>query len=161
MHCARSLTLLLALFLMACGTTPQDRAISGGGIGAAAGAIIGAVTGLTVLEGALIGTGLGAGFGAFTDPEKVNLGTPIWKHYTTTQRAAAGGGAVKTSNMVAATQANLVRLGYNPGPIDGRYGPRTRAAIRRYQRDQKLQVDGRLSGQLALEVESQVGGLPQ
>jgi hypothetical protein len=160
MHRARPFVLLLALFLMACGTSPNDRAISGGGIGAAAGAIVGAVTGLTVLEGALIGTGLGAGFGAFTDPEKVDLGTPIWKHYTTTQRAEAGGG-VKTSNMVAATQANLTRLGYKPGPIDGRYGPRTREAIRRYQRDHKQQVDGRLSGQLALEVESRIGGLPQ
>lgn len=161
MHRARSLTLLLSLFLMACGTTPNDRAISGGGIGAAAGAVIGAVTGLTILEGALIGTGLGAAFGAFSDPEKVNLGTPVWRHYNTSQRAAAGGGAVQASNMVAATQANLVRLGYEPGPIDGRYGPRTRAAIRRYQRDHKIQVDGRMSGQLALEVESRLGGLPQ
>ena len=160
MHRARSFTVLLALFLMACGTSPNDRAISGGGIGAAAGAVIGAVTGLTVLEGALIGTGLGAAFGAFTDPEKVNLGEPVWKHYNT-QRAAAGGGAVKASNMVAATQANLVRLGYRPGPIDGRYGPRTRAAIRHYQRDHKVQVDGKMSGQLALEVESRLGGLPQ
>jgi peptidoglycan hydrolase-like protein with peptidoglycan-binding domain len=161
MHRARSLIVVLALFLMACGTTPNDRAISGGGIGAAAGAIIGAVTGLTVLEGALIGTGLGAAFGAFSDPEKVNLGTPVWQHYTTTPQRAAAGGGVKASNMVAATQANLVRLGYRPGPIDGRYGPRTRAAIRRYQRDHKQQVDGKMSGQLALEVESRLGGLPQ
>lgn len=160
MYRARSYTVLLALFLMACGTSPNDRAISGGGIGAAAGAVIGAVTGLTVLEGALIGTGLGAAFGAFTDPEKVNLGTPVWKHYTT-QRADSGGGAVKASNIVAATQANLVRLGYRPGPIDGRYGPRTRDAIRHYQRDHKIQVDGKMSGQLALEVESRLGGLPQ
>ncbi len=160
MRHARSSVLFLALALMACGTTPQDRAISGGGIGAAAGAIIGAVTGLTVLQGALIGTGLGAGFGVFTDPQKLDLGTPVWKHYTTTQRAAADGGATR-SNMVAATQANLARLGYKPGPIDGRYGPRTRAAIRRYQRDHKQPADGRLSGQLALDVEGRAGGLPQ
>ena len=161
MHRARSFTVLLALFLMACGTSPNDRAISGGGIGAAAGAVIGAVTGLTVLEGALIGTGLGAAFGAFTDPQKIDLGTPVWKHYTTTQRAAAAGGGATRSNMVAATQANLARLGYRPGPIDGRYGPRTRDAIRRYQRDHKMQIDGKLSGQLALEVEGRAGGLPQ
>ena len=42
------------LVLAACGSTAEDRAISGAGIGAAAGAIIGAVTGLTVLEGAAL-----------------------------------------------------------------------------------------------------------
>ena len=45
--------------LAACGTTPEERGITGAGLGAAGGAIIGAVTGLTVLEAALIGTGVG------------------------------------------------------------------------------------------------------
>ena len=118
------------------------------------------LTGLTVLEGALIGTGLGAGFGAFTNPNTVNLGEPIWKQYSTTPHPRASGGA-KTSNMVAATQANLARLGYEPGPVDGQFGPKTSAAIRQYQRDHGLPVDGRLTGQVALEVESQAAGLPQ
>lgn len=158
---SRSFVLALVLVLAACGTAPKDRAISGGGIGAATGAVVGAVTGLTVLEGALIGAGLGAAFGGFTDPDKVNLGEPIWKHYSTTQSGQASGGGAKTSNMVAATQANLARLGYQPGPIDGQYGPRTSEAIRQYQRDYGLPVDGKLSGQVALEIESQAAGLPQ
>ncbi len=161
MICSRFFVLVLGLVLAACGTAPNDRAISGGGIGAAAGAVVGAVTGLTVLEGALIGTGLGAALGAFTDPEKVNLGEPIWKNYSTTQSGQASGGGAKKSNMVAATQANLARLGYEPGPIDGQYGPRTRGAIWQYQRDHGLSVDGKLTGQVALEIESQTAGLPQ
>ena len=156
---SRSFVLALGLVLAACGTAPGDRAISGGGIGAAAGAVIGAVTGLTVLEGALIGTGLGAAFGGFTDPEAVNLGEPIWKRFATTPAGEASGGA-KTSNMVAATQANLIRLGYRPGPVDGQYGPRTSAAIQQYQRDHGLPDDGKISGQVALDIEDQAAGLP-
>ncbi len=157
---SRSLVLALGLVLAACGTAPGDRAISGGGIGAAAGAVVGAITGLTVLEGALIGTGLGAALGGFTDPDKVNLGQPIWKQYSTTPSGQASGSA-KTSNMVAATQANLARLGYKSGPVDGQYGPKTSAAIRQYQLDHGLPVDGKLSGQIVLEIESQAAGLPQ
>ena len=63
--------------------------------------------------------------------------------------------------MVAATQANLAQLGYQPGPIDGQYGPRTEAAIRAYQRDHGLPVDGKLSGQVALNIESKTAGLPE
>ena len=53
--------------LTACGTTPEERAITGAGLGAAGGAIIGAVTGLTVLEAALIGTGVGGATGLLAD----------------------------------------------------------------------------------------------
>ena len=156
----RSWAVALSLVLAACGTATEDRAISGGGIGAAAGAVVGAVTGLTVLEGALIGTGLGAAFGGLTDSGTVNLGEPVWKRFSSEPNAQASGGA-KTSNMVAATQANLARLGYDPGPVDGRYGPRTRNAIRAYQRDHGLAENGRLSGQVALDIEDQAAGLPQ
>ncbi len=148
----------LSLVLAGCGTAPGDRAISGGGIGAAAGAVIGAVTGLTVLEGALIGTGLGAAFGGFTDPGTVNLGEPIWKRYSTTPSAQTSRGA-KASNLVAATQANLTQLGYRPGPVDGQYGPKTGEAIRQYQRDHGLPIDGKLSGPVALKIENRAAGL--
>ncbi len=156
-----SIILVLELFLTACGTATQDRAISGGGIGAAAGAVVGAITGLTVLEGALIGTGLGAAIGGLTDAQNINLGQPIWRHYSTNPSNQAAISGPKASNMVAATQANLARLGYAPGPIDGQYGPQTAAAISQFQRDQGLPADGKLSGQVALEIEDQAAGLPE
>jgi N-acetylmuramoyl-L-alanine amidase len=43
---------------------------------------------------------------------------------------------------VSGTQARLKNLGYNPGPIDGRLGDRTRAAIRAFQTAKGLTVDG-------------------
>lgn len=73
------LALLSAVLLAACGSSTTDRAISGGGIGAAAGAGTAAVTGGNPLTGAAIGGAAGAAGGALTDEEDVDLGDPIWK----------------------------------------------------------------------------------
>lgn len=59
----------LSLLLSACGNTWGQRAVTGGGIGAATGAVVGAATGgLSVVGGALIGGAIGAGVGAATTP---------------------------------------------------------------------------------------------
>jgi hypothetical protein len=67
------------LILAACGTSPADRAASGGLLGAGAGAAIGAAAGNPAL-GAAIGAGAGALTGAVTDPCTLNLGDPVWHH---------------------------------------------------------------------------------
>jgi hypothetical protein len=67
-----------ALVLAGCGTTQEDRAISGGAIGAGAGGVAGALTGAPV-AGALLGGAAGAAGGAFTNPNQVDLGKPVWK----------------------------------------------------------------------------------
>jgi hypothetical protein len=67
-----------SLALAGCGTQPSDRILSGAGIGAGAGAVLGAVTGLTVVQGAVIGAAAGGLTGALADPDRVNLGPPIW-----------------------------------------------------------------------------------
>ncbi|MDX2095394.1 MAG: YMGG-like glycine zipper-containing protein [Alphaproteobacteria bacterium] len=66
------------LALAACGTTKEDRALSGGLIGAGAGAVVGSTVGAPV-TGAAIGAGVGATTGALTDPENINIGKPFWK----------------------------------------------------------------------------------
>jgi hypothetical protein len=66
------------LGLAACGSTTQDRALSGGGIGAGAGALGGAMLGHPV-EGALLGGAAGAAGGALTKQSDVDLGKPVWK----------------------------------------------------------------------------------
>ena len=46
------------------------------------------------------------------------------------------------SQRVRALQAQLVRAGERPGPVDGRFGPLTQAAVKRFQAGQGLAVDG-------------------
>ena len=45
---------------------------------------------------------------------------------------------------VAAAQRALARHGHNPGPVDGRMGPRTRAALRAFQSERGLAPHGQL-----------------
>jgi osmotically inducible lipoprotein OsmB len=66
------------LALSACGSTTEDRALSGGGIGAGAGAVGGALMGHPA-EGALLGGAAGAAGGALTNQSDIDLGKPIWK----------------------------------------------------------------------------------
>jgi peptidoglycan hydrolase-like protein with peptidoglycan-binding domain len=135
------LAIALPLFLAACGTTPQDRAITGGGIGAAGGAILGAVTGLTVIQGALLATGLGAAIGGLTSADSFNLGKPFWQR---SDGAAASRGTASSagySKSVADIQRDLKRLGYDPGPVDGVLGPRTKAAIARFDDDKGRPIE--------------------
>lgn len=69
-----------ALALAACGTTPGERAVSGGLLGAGAGAAIGAAAG-NPAAGAAIGAASGAAIGAATDPCTLNLGDPWWEQH--------------------------------------------------------------------------------
>lgn len=43
---------------------------------------------------------------------------------------------------VRAVQEALTFLGYSPGAIDGIFGPLTNEAVRRFQSDQRIAVDG-------------------
>jgi osmotically inducible lipoprotein OsmB len=69
---------MLGLILAACGSSTTDRAISGGGIGAAAGAGTAAVTGGSPITGGLLGGAAGAAVGGLTDEDDINLGDPVW-----------------------------------------------------------------------------------
>lgn len=146
--------------LSGCGTTTQDRGLSGAGIGAGAGAIIGAVTGLSVVEGVVLGA-LGGGLtGSLSKPSQINLGDPAWKKGQTQSApvaTASNQAASSPSNLnqgVISLQSQLAARGYDPGPIDGLMGERTRAAIRAYQRDRQMPVDGQVSQTLVASLAS-------
>lgn len=72
------IVLIGGLALAACGESRSDRALSGGGLGAAGGAAAGALVG-DPLTGALIGGAGGAAAGALTDKNDVDLGKPWWR----------------------------------------------------------------------------------
>lgn len=65
--------IVIIVALAACGTNPERRALTGGGIGAAAGAVGTAIIGAPVLAGAAVGAAAGAVVGAVSDPDKINL----------------------------------------------------------------------------------------
>ena len=56
---------------------------------------------------------------------------------------------------VARAQRGLTDLGYQPGPVDGLMGPRTRTAIRTYQKSAGLPATGMLSRRLVERIEAE------
>lgn len=74
---AKALTCLITLLLAGCGTSPGDRGLSGGLLGAGTGAAIGSLAG-SAGEGALIGGLGGAAIGLLTSPDQINLGPAAW-----------------------------------------------------------------------------------
>jgi peptidoglycan hydrolase-like protein with peptidoglycan-binding domain len=52
------------------------------------------------------------------------------------------------TSSVAAVQERLTDLGYEAGPIDGLMGPKTRGAIRAFQKDAGLPVTGKIDSDL-------------
>jgi len=68
-----SIAVLALAGLAACGSSPGERALSGGAIGAGAGALGGAATGGSAATGAIIGGAAGAATGALTDEGDIDL----------------------------------------------------------------------------------------
>src|SRR5579863_7838195 len=181
MHRSNKWKFLLAglpVILAACGTTTEDRALSGAAIGAAGGAVIGAFTGIGPAAGAAIGGAVGGGTGALTQPSQVDLGRPLWRGGSSDspppqasppdQSTAPGAGASNAPGpsgpaasydtvTVRDIQAGLQRLGYFEGQPDGNFGPQTEAAIRHYQQDNHLPIDGQPSGALLSQIRSRTG----
>lgn len=58
------------------------------------------------------------------------------------QPAAAGSRNPGLPKNTLEIQQALKNCGYDPGPLDSKMGPRTRRAIRQFQKDNELKVDG-------------------
>ena len=56
---------------------------------------------------------------------------------------------------IAEVQRRLAALGYDPGPVDGRLGRRTRHAVRKFQRDARMFANGRIDDRLLGRLESE------
>jgi len=78
MHRTAVIIVAGGLLLAGCGSSPGDRAISGGAMGAGVGALAGLAVGMPV-TGAIFGGALGATAGALSDPSQIYLGKPVWR----------------------------------------------------------------------------------
>jgi hypothetical protein len=56
-------------------------------------------------------------------------------------------------NLIRRVQSRLKALGFDPGPIDGMYGSKTKKSIMAFQRFRNLKVDGRISNRLIGKLE--------
>jgi hypothetical protein len=53
-----------------------------------------------------------------------------------------------TARQIAEVQSRLAALGYDPGPTDGRIGRQTGAAVRKFERDARMPLSGRIDDRL-------------
>ncbi|MGA8690087.1 MAG: peptidoglycan-binding domain-containing protein [Methyloceanibacter sp.] len=106
-----------------------ERGVQGGVVGA--------------IIGGLVGGGRGVGTGGAAEADANARARAAYESEYYGEPPLPGG-----PGLVHDIQAFLVRLGYNPGPVDGVYGQRTADAISQYQYASRLSVDGRPSPQL-------------
>jgi hypothetical protein len=60
-----------------------------------------------------------------------------------------------SARQIAHAQTNLAALGYDPGPADGRFGSRTEAALRKFQKDARLPGEGRIDDRLLARLDTE------
>jgi len=60
--------------------------------------------------------------------------------------------ALERQKLVREIQEKLTELGYNPGPVDGLYGNKTKVAIQGFQQKKGLRVDGLATPELLEEL---------
>lgn len=65
---------------------------------------------------------------------------PVKKNYPLTMRGSVG-------DYVKLLQSLLKDKGYDCGDIDGKFGPKTESAVKKYQKDKGLTVDGKVGPQ--------------
>ena len=99
----------------------------------------GARVGLVALLAVLVLLGLpGTGIAASTSVGSA----PILKAGDQPLARGSGYGVADDVRRVQSLQLRLRQLGWSPGPIDGLFGPRTEAAVVRFQRSAGLAADG-------------------
>jgi peptidoglycan hydrolase-like protein with peptidoglycan-binding domain len=74
-------------------------------------------------------------------------------------KGAKGDTAMKGANQeqVRMAQQALKDKGHDPGPIDGRMGPKTRAALKDFQKAQGLKASGQLDSETMAKLEMKTG----
>jgi len=79
------------------------------------------------------------------------------REYQSAQAAAAQPAVKSRPATVRNVQDGLTQLGYKPGPVDGMMGKKTANAIKAFQRDTALPVDGKVSEELMRRIDGKLG----
>ncbi len=117
------------------------RGVQGGLLGAGVGAIVGGGKGAA--KGAAIGAAVGVVVGA--SEKSSRRGPPPRRGPAPLPPSSP---PAYQNGLVYDIQASLNRLGYQPGPVDGKYGRRTADAIRAYEYNNQLPLTGQPSQQV-------------
>ena len=64
-----------------------------------------------------------------------------------------------TGEAVTYLRESLVKLSYNPGPIEGIFGPNTEITVKLFQKDKALVVDGIVGNNTWLSIEKALAAL--
>src|SRR5688572_3857263 len=106
---------------------------------------------LGVLAALLVWLLAAGGVAGATEPRPAAAAVPLAQ--------GAGYGDPAQAERVRAVQRTLARYGWRPGPLDGLYGPATRAAVVRFQAAAGLVVDGVVGPQTARALNQARSGL--
>jgi putrescine transport system substrate-binding protein len=87
----------------------------------------------------------GAGAPANYDALLRLLFTAVWEREGWGRGEAAGQDRIVERDKVKESQEALKKLGYEPGPLDGKFGPATLASIEVFQQDIGMKIDGLLT----------------
>ena len=71
--------------------------------------------------------------------------TAVWDNEGWGKGRAQGQDTIVEKDKVKTSQEALKKLGYEPGPLDGKFGPATLASIEVFQQDVGMKVDGLLN----------------
>lgn len=92
--------------------------------------------------------GIGLGYPYYGYGYPYNGGYPYGYGYYAPRTTVYASSGINDDATVAAVQRRLARGGYYHGSVDGVIGPGTRSAIRAFERNNGLPVDGLIDGQL-------------
>jgi len=121
-------------------TTSTAPAMTGKQKATAIGATTGAVAGAVV--GGPVGAVVGAGIGGVVGHEGMDANGKV--STTSSDRTGKMSSMATDSSTVRNAQSALNDQGYNPGAVDGQWGPSTQSAVRRFQSEHGLSQSGKL-----------------